>query len=510
MKVVTASQMRNMDDITVRELGLPSRILMERAGISVVMAMESVLGDLSCCSYTVLCGKGNNGGDGLVVARTLLDYTDSVTVILIGEPSNENPKLNLDVLRRIGGEILILGKDIDLEEIEAVLLGSDVIVDAMLGIGAKGMLKDPISYIVDMVNTTDAYKVCVDIPTGVDSDTGKILGKAIRCDLTVTFALPKIGHVLYPGREYVGRLKVASIGIPRYILESPDVKREIIASDFVKSLLPKRPPDSNKGTFGRILVISGSKYYTGAPVLTGMGALRTGCGLVYIAVPEPYNTVVTTKFPELIAIPLGNRDGILSSDSLKTLENLGILEKTDVISIGPGLSTGEGVRSLVERVLKIEKPLVLDADGINVLSGNPELLERRNAPTVITPHPGEFSRLTGLSISEVKYNYALAEEFASKYGVVLVLKGATTIVTDGERTFFNTTGNTGLSKGGSGDILTGMIASFMAQGLNALEAAVIAVHIHGYAADITELDQASVTPTDILNNIPKALEDMRI
>ncbi len=505
MRVLQSSEMKEMDRKTIEELGIPSRVLMERAGVSVVLSMQQELQDLTDLSFVVVVGKGNNGGDGLVVARTLLDFSPNVTAILLTRDLKGNPLENLKVFEKLGGETLVLEEDIDFTAFESILMSTDVIVDALLGIGLKGEVKNPISHIIDVINSSPAYKVCIDISSGIDSDTGKVMGKATKCDLTVTFAVPKIGHVLYPGREYTGKLKVASIGIPKILLETEEKGRVILGEQYISSILPIRVADSNKGTFGKVGIVAGSKLYTGAPVLTALGAMRSGCGLTFLLVPENFNTVATSNFPEIISIPIKSCDGFFCKDSIAELLNY--LDNVDVVAIGPGLSRKDAVSKVVNEIVKLEKPMVIDADGINNLDLS--VLKERSSDTVLTPHPGELARLLGKNVEEVKYNYKLAEEFAKKHGCVLVLKSATTIITDGETTYFNLTGNNALAKGGSGDVLTGMIASFMAQGLLPLDAAAAGVYIHGLTANLYRGDPASMLPSEIANLLPQALQKLR-
>ena len=496
MKIATGREMKRIDEITINEYGVDSRILMERAGISVVLTLEEEIGNLSEHRFLVLCGGGNNGGDGFVVARNLLDVAEDVLVVFLGKKRTPDCDYNYNLYLKFGGKIL---KRFDV----SLLKEYDVVVDAIFGTGLKGEVTGEYARVIDFVNDSNAYVVSVDIPSGVDADTGKVLGTAVKANLTVTFGTPKVGHLLFPGRGYTGKLKVAHIGHPRSLLKS--LKRHVITKDMVRSLLPNRPRDSHKGTYGKVLIIAGSKMYSGAPVLSGMGALKVGAGLVTLMVPFPQNLVATSNFPELISIPVETKDGFFSIDNVE--ECLKMAEKADVVAIGPGLGNNDNTRKFVNEFLKrLEKPVVVDADGLNVLDVS--ILSGRSQPTVITPHPGEMARLLSRTIEEVKYNYSFAEEFAKRHRCVLVLKSATTIVTDGENTFFNIMGNTGLSKGGSGDVLTGMISGFMAQKLASLEASALAVYLHGLAAEIFDGDERGFTASELLKLIPKAIRGL--
>ena len=494
--------MKEMDRFTIENLGIPSRVLMERAGVSVVLALEHEMEELYNKSFVIVIGKGNNGGDGLVVARTLLDYSSDVNVVLLSKELKGEPKENFEIYKKMGGNYLVLGEDIDLSAFESLLISADVVIDAILGIGLKGEVREEVAKIIDMINMSPAYKVCVDIPSGIDSDTGKAMGKAVECDLTVTFAYPKIGHILYPGREHTGKLKVASIGIPKYLTDKFNIRRYLTTADFVKSLLPHRPKDSHKGTFGKVAIVAGSKMYKGAAVLSALGALKSGAGLTYLLVPEEIHEVPAMVAPEVITIPVPSCDGYFCEKSVEFVKDF--LKKIDVFAIGPGLSQSKKVHNFVKSILKIEKPAVVDADALNNLDITS--FKGREAPTVVTPHPGEFARLLGKSIQDAKYNYILAEKVAKEYGIVVLLKGATTIITDGIETYFNITGDSGLAKGGSGDVLTGMITSFMAQGLNAKDASVVAAYIHGLTAKYAD-SQYSFSATEITNSIGKVIRD---
>lgn len=509
MNVVTREEMKEIDRKTIEELKLPSRILMERAGLSVIMAMEDELGNLSAYSYLVVCGGGNNGGDGLVVARNLLDYSDDVLVVMLKEENNlsEDCKANLEVFRNFGGHVLFLNKDISLENFMKEVRRRDIVVDAIFGTGLRGEVKGEISRIIEGINLFAKYIVSIDIPSGVDTNTGKILGSAIKSDLTVTFFLPKIGHILFPGRELAGKLKVANIGIPRFFREGTMIRRKIIDKKMVSSILPKRPPDSHKGTFGTVLIIGGSKLYSGAPVLVALGALKVGAGLSIILTPHPYNTVATGNFPEIVSIPVETSEGFFEERNVK--EVMEYLGKADVVVIGPGISRNPKTVEFVKKLLpNIDIPLVLDADGLNAITGALEFLERKQ-PTVITPHPGELARLVRKSVPDVKYNYMFVEDLARKYHCIVVLKSATTIIASSDFTYFNLTGNTGLAVGGSGDVLSGMIGGFIAQGVEATSSAIASVYIHGLASEKFPDDVSGLTPSDLLKIIPSVMKEVR-
>ncbi len=507
MYILTSSEMRELDRRTIEDIGIPPRVLMERAGVSVVLSMEREFENLENKTFIVMVGGGNNGGDGLVVARTLLDYTPDVTAILMKKDLKGEALENLISYENLGGEYLILNRDISEEELEYIAMSVDVIVDAILGTGIRGAVREDIARVIEIVNSSPAKKVCVDVPSGVDSDTGKIMGTAVKCDLTVTFAYPKIGQVLYPGREYCGKLKVASIGIPKILSEVAKLNRAIITEELARSLVPERPKDSNKGTFGRVAIIGGSVLYSGAPILSALGSIKSGAGLTYLLVPEENRLAAVSNYPEIISIPLDSCGGYLCGKSYISARSW--IEKADVVALGPGMALNDDTVDFTREILRVEKPLVLDADGLNALSViGADVLNSRKSPSVLTPHPGEFSRLVGKGVNDAKYNYILAEKFAKEHEIVLVLKGATTIVTDGNHTLFNLTGNTGLAKGGTGDVLTGIIAALMAQGLKPFEAATLGVYVHGMAAQIDSVDEFGLIPSEVARTIPEVFRKL--
>ncbi len=507
MKIATAQEMRNIDRMCHEQFNIPPSILMERAGLSVVLAIEQELGDITNTSFLVLCGPGNNGGDGFVVARDLLEYTDYVTTVFLGDETrlSEESAVNFSRLKALGADIRKLGSDVTINELAELVKSADVVVDALLGVGTKGEIRDPVAEVIKLVNLYSKYVVSVDLPSGLETDTGSVLGIAVEADMTVTFGLPKPCHLLYPGRELCGKLKVASIGIPRFLLESKQITRQIITKQTVKKTLPKRIRDSHKGSYGKVLVIAGSRAYPGAAVLTSIAALRSGCGYLQLLTCSPVDTIAVTKEPGIVAHAV-NHDHFMKDDSQIALK---MLQDADVVVIGPGMTCNSDTLNFFEQIMiNLTKPAVIDADGINCLAQNPQILQKVSAPVVLTPHPGEFARLLGKNIDEVRYNYKLAEEFANRYSTTVVLKGATTIVSTVDGTFFNLTGNTSLSKAGSGDVLAGMIAGLMAQGLTAKDASICGVYLHGLAAEHYSSKEGTMLTSELLDLIPSAIKEV--
>jgi NAD(P)H-hydrate epimerase len=384
--------------------------------------------------------------------------------------------------------------------------GADVVIDAILGTGASGKLDSHLAKIVGIMNDVEAFKVAVDAPTGVEVDTGNLMGEAFRADLTVTFGLPKRGHFLFPGCGYAGTLSVVDIGIPRKAIEEAGLDVVLIEDDDARSFLPQRPPDAHKGTCGTVLIIAGSEGFTGAAALAGESALISGAGLVHLGIPRSLNDILEVKLTEVITKPLPETgERTLSTGAIGKIIELA--RGARCVAIGPGLSLHAETKSLVRELLtRITLPVVLDADGINALAGNPEILAQRKRPTLITPHPGELARLTGDSPGDINRDrIEYARKYAKEWNVVLLLKGAPTVVSrpDGF-TCINCTGNAGMASGGTGDVLTGMAASLITQGADAFEAAVSAAYFHGLAGDLaaSHLGEMGLTASDILDYLP--------
>lgn len=507
MYVLTPEEMKDFDRFTIEELGVLQEILMENAGRSVYSAIKGLYEyPLEDVSAVVVAGRGNNGGDGLVVARYLSQEVDELFVYLIGKKADlkGSPLRNLEILEKMGIEIIEVD-EID-EEMEDSVLGADIVVDALFGTGFRGKAEGIYAELIDIINASDAFIASVDIASGVNARTGEVTSDAVIADITVTMAFPKTGHFLYPGKLFTGELIVADIGIPRSLAEGM-IKRATVEEDDVREILPVRLGNEHKGDVGRVLVIAGSRGFTGAASLTSMASMRMGAGLTYLAIPESLNPILEAKVTEVITLPVAEVDGSISEDAVDRLLDEG---KYDSIAIGPGLSRKESAVRAVSRLLeKYRGPLVIDADGVWALKGKLELLKGREVPPILTPHPGELGHLLDLTPDEInRRRMEVASEFAVKHGVVLVLKGAPTVIgTPGGFLWINTTGNPGLASGGTGDVLTGMIASLLAQGVPPVESAIAGVYLHGLAGDLAaaDLSEYSLMAGDLLEYIPDAI-----
>ncbi len=512
MRIVSIEEMRKIDRLAIKGLGIPGVVLMENAGQSVVSAMEDFFEMDSVIRITIVCGKGNNGGDGFVVARYLLNQDISVDVFIVSDSLSsvsQDAKKNLDILMGLGEKPLLIKDTRGLNNLKSSLNDADLVVDALFGTGFNGKIKGIASRVVKEINESELNIVAVDTPSGIDSNTGAVSGEAVRADLTVTMGLPKTGQLLYPARHYVGELYVADIGFPEQVIEEIQPAGTFVDREVLQRFIPWRSPNLHKGAFGRILIIAGSTGMTGAAVMSGTSALRAGAGLVYLAIPEHLNCIVEGKCTEVITIPVQQTD--TGSISLKAYEQImDEVKKVDVVAIGPGMSHDPETQKLVRKIVKtVDTPLLVDADGINALAGHTGILKKRKKPTIITPHPGEMARLTGKKIGVIESErIAVSQKYAAEWGVVLVLKGVPTIVAERDGSFWlNPHVNSGLATAGSGDVLTGLIIGFLAQKTTPVAAAVSGVYIHSLAGELlrdTKGEHALIAG-DLVEAIPQAI-----
>jgi hydroxyethylthiazole kinase-like uncharacterized protein yjeF len=513
MRVLNAAQMREADRVTIEEIGIPSLVLMECAGRQVVSAIQQSFDDLPFLRVAILCGTGNNGGDGLVVARTLLQAGYEASVFLIGTVAEVrgDARVNLEILGRLGQTVVEVTNEQDWDLHFSDIATCDLVVDAMFGTGLSRPLSGLFETIVKDLNGSVLPVVAVDVPTGLSADTSDIIGEAVEAELTVTFAAPKTPHMLPPGETLCGEVVIADIGIPHEVVDGLDGPRlEVITNGEVLVRLEPRDPDTHKGDYGRVVIAAGSPGKTGASYLTAMGALRSGAGLVTIATPASVLPIVAAMAPEYMTLGLQEADGVL--DGEHALEQvLGL--QADVIAAGPGLGTGPAQQTLVFGLLaRSGVTLVLDADALNICAGDPDRLRGRDGlEIVITPHPGEMARLTKQSIEAVQRDRVeVARQFATSHNVYVVLKGHRTLVAapDG-RVAINRTGNPGMATGGVGDVLTGVVAAWVAQLLDPEAACRAGVYLHGRAGDLAsaELGQPALTATDIVRNLGLAWQE---
>ena len=505
MWIATAQQMRETDRIAIQERGIPSTDLMERAAAALAEEVMNLTGD--CVGRVVcFCGPGNNGGDGVACARLLLEAGFEVRCILVGS----HEKMTKDT-RAMEAKLVAAGGRVepfqpDDRSFAAWCLECGAMVDAIFGTGLGRPVEGDALIAVQMMNTCDIPVVSADIPSGVETDTGRVLGVAVKASATVTFTLPKAGHFVGKGGLCTGRLTVADIGIPADLVHALDCPVRTVEAADVK--LPRRPLDAHKGDFGRCAILGGSVGYTGAPVLAAQAAVRSGAGLVSVGVPTPIWAVAAAKLDEAMPYPLpAGKEGQLSLEAGEVVHHK--LTGCGVCLIGPGLGRGNGVAAVVRHLLgEIHIPVVLDADGINALEGHIDVLDaRQGLHTILTPHDGEFARLGGdLSDGD---RLGAARRFAMEHSCCLVLKGHRTITAFPDGTaYINTSGNPGMAKGGSGDVLAGVILALLGQGLTARQAVPMAVWIHGAAGDLCarEIGEYGMTPTDMVAALPRVFK----
>jgi NAD(P)H-hydrate epimerase len=513
MRILNSSQMREADRRTIEEIGIASLVLMENAGRQVVTAIESVHGDLLDRKVAVLCGRGNNGGDGLVVARTLLERGVDTAVFLIGRivDVRGDARTNLDILGRLGLTVVEISDSQAWELHFSEISDCTLIVDAIFGTGLNAPLGGFMETVVADVNQSGIPVVAIDVPSGLSADSHEPIGDSIEAGLTVTLGAPKLCLVLPPAETRAGNIVIADIGIPSEVIEAVDGPRvELLTRASMRELVPPRSADTHKGDYGHVLVVAGSRGKTGAAHLSGLGALRSGAGLVTIATPGCCLPIVAAMAPEYMTEPIHEVGDELDPDAVDRLIEIA----RDVIAVGPGLGQGPSTKQFVKALIdRATMPLVVDADGLNAFTDDPDRLTgREGRDVIITPHPGEMARLVGMSTDEVQANrLEIARNFAVVHQVYVVLKGHRTLVaTPDDKVFINPTGNPGMATGGTGDVLTGMIAAWLAQLLDAEAACKLAVYLHGMAGDLAEADQgeAAMTAGDLARHIGPAILEL--
>jgi hydroxyethylthiazole kinase-like uncharacterized protein yjeF len=496
MRVLNTQQMREADRRTIDEIGIPAIVLMENAGRQAVAAMEAAFDDLATSHVGVLCGRGSNGGDGFVIARTLVQRGVETSVFLLGSVAEVrgDARTNLEVLGRIGLTVVEITNAQEWELHFSEISRCELLVDAILGTGFHGQLSGLLETVVADVNGLGVPVIAIDLPTGISADTPEVEGEAIEASMTVTLAAPKVSLILPPADSHSGDLVIADIGIPLPLLDEVDGPYiELLTRERMRELVPARAADSHKGDFGRVLVVAGSLGRSGAAHLAAIGALRSGAGLVTIATPKSCLAIVAAMAPEYMTE--GLEETTSGTVDYAALDR--VLEfKADVIAVGPGLGQSPGTAAFVHGLLeRAGVPIVLDADALNAFSGDPDrLMGRDGVDVVITPHPGEMARLLNISVEAVQHDRLRhATEFAARHRVHVVLKGHRTIIAGPDnRAFINLTGNSGMATGGTGDLLTGMIAAWFGQLLDAEAACKLAVYLHGAAGDLAEADEGDV------------------
>lgn len=510
MLILKGDKVKELDRLAAEEWRIPAAVLMENAGRSFVSCLKQELDSLPE-PIVVVAGKGNNGGDGLVIARRLLDLGKEVTAIVLGKSSELNPQTerNFGTLKKMTGKVFCLDPK-EGDRLARQLQGAQILIDALFGIGIEGPVRGSYRKVIEIINSSPATVVAVDLPSGLPADTGQPAGHCVTADLTITMGFLKRSNLLPPGPKYCGRTVVAEVGYPRNLIEDQSNQPRLVEGNTLAGLLPERTPYSHKGDFGRVLIVGGSSGMTGAATLTVKSALRSGAGLVHAAVPLSLNGIFEVKLTEALTHPITDKSGALSPDSLEDL--LEAAEGKDAIAIGPGLSQRNDMADLVTDFLEsIKVPAVIDADGINALSAAGEEL-KLPPQSIMTPHPGELGRLLGMSPAEVdRKRFELAPEVASDLDVTLILKGIPTVISSpaGELWVANCP-NSGLAKGGSGDVLTGLLVGLLAQGVSPLLACRLSTWIHCRSGELAsrELSTRSVLPGNLIEKISQAMGEL--
>ncbi len=519
MKLVNSAQMQELDRRTIEEFGTPGEVLMDRAGYGIAEHVRrlAAYAGLSRPLIQLIAGRGNNGGDVFVAARYLRDHDFEVDVLLSGSTGDirGDARTHLRLMREMDIPLVELPTPDDWEEARVNDRGeAEILVDGILGTGAKGPARGPAAAAIDYMNAVSphAYIVSVDIPSGLNADTGTAEGSVVRADMTVTMGLPKIGLALSDGVEYSGVVEVVDIGIPPEYADELETECELISGAELSSIFPRRRRTSHKGDYGHVLLIGGARGYSGAIALAAQAALRSGCGLVTVLTPESIAHLIASYAAEIMVRGVAETEaGSISAAGWTAWENR--INDFDALLIGPGMTQHKDTVQIIHQITRASrKPLVMDADALNVLKGQPHWLEKADCPVIITPHPGEFARLTSQTTADVQADrIGKTREFAQATNAIVVLKGAGTVIAHpGRPAQINMTGNPGMATGGTGDVLAGLLTSLLGQRLDPFDAARAAVYLHGKAADTLAWNktQAGFTAGDITEQLPGVLQEI--
>jgi len=508
MKVSTVEQMRALDQNAIKTYGIKDELLMENAGLATFSVIQSEYG-IAGRRFVIFCGVGNNGGDGFVVARKINSNGGTVKLYVLGNPDKFTgaARMNLDIARRIDIEMATIADTAGMDSVRMDILHADAVVDAVFGTGLDREVGGIYASAIELINQSEKTVFSVDIPSGVNGNTGRIMGHAVRADYTVTFGLPKIGNMLYPGHELCGRLYVTHISFPPVMYEALKIQ----TNEPIK--LPARTRDGHKGTFGQTLFIAGASGYYGAPYFAAESFLKAGGGYSRLASPEAVTPFLANKGSEIVFIP--QKETASGSIALANKPCLAeVAENMDMIVMGPGLSLNEETQQLVRELTEtIRKPVLIDGDGITAVCKDLDIIRQRRSPTILTPHIGEMSRITGLTTDEINTDKInILQRTAGDLNAIIVLKGAHSLIgyPDGQ-VYINMSGNPGMATAGSGDVLTGTIAAMFGLGLTIEEAVRKGVFIHGLSGDLAagELGEDGITAQDILDYLPGAVKTDR-
>lgn len=509
MKLLTPLQMNGVDRGASERFKIPSLLLMEQAARQVFDYINTHYKETP---VTILCGPGNNGGDGLALGWLLTAFTRAQVKIGMLAPYEKltaDGQIYYQMAERSSAQIILVNEG-NKGEMITLIQESQLIVDALFGTGLSRPVEGIYKEMVERVNSALAPVISVDIPSGINGITGKVMGIGIKADVTLTFMAPKRGLFLYPGILYTGEVKVVPIGIPDELIQEVDSKVYTIEKEEMAAILPQRPVRSNKGTFGKVLTVGGSLGMTGAITLTSLAAYKTGCGTVTAAVPGCIIEIIQQKLTEVMALPLAYEGNNFAEESANHLQV--VLPTYQVVAIGPGMGRGCGTLAMLKMILAEDQPCVVDADALYFIKEVKGLLKKRKAPTILTPHPGEMARMMDKTIEEILEDpIEVATKFAADFGVIVILKIEKTVIADmSGNIYINRCGNSGLAKGGSGDTLTGILAGLLAQHLEPMDAARLGVYLQTRAADLAAkaLTQYSYLASDVINYISHVYQEL--
>lgn len=498
-RILSGKDMKNIDNFTISNIGIPSLVLMENAANAVVDRVVDIVKSKTE-EVVAFCGVGNNGADGVAVIRILknLGY-QKLNIVIVGneEKATNEFAIQIDIVNKINDDesinVIRCNEASKIEDVFFMVGRSTILIDAIFGIGITREITGIYRLIIDRINETTMYKIAVDIASGIDANTAKIMGVAIKCDETVTFGAYKIGMLLYEGANYSGKITCANIGFPENSYKSESVSKVIysLEPDDVSAFLPERKDDSNKGTYGKITIIAGNEEMYGTAYMAASAAFRMGGGLIRVVTTANNKRDINTMLPEAI---------VNNIEDYKAA-----IDWCNALVIGPGMGVSERTYNILKDVLVSKKPVVIDADALNTLSENRDLFFLMHEDVIITPHLGEMSRISGYPLAYIKSNMIeVCNEIAKKYGINVIMKDSRTVITDVKgNTYINMTGNSGMAKAGSGDVLAGMTGACLAMSGNAKKAAVVAPYLHGFLGDLVkeELGEYAMMPTDMINSI---------
>ncbi len=507
MKVSRVAEMRALDREAQQKFGIPQEFLMENAGEAVYFVILKEFG-IKNKKFVVFCGVGNNGGDGFVVARKITSNGGDIKVFILGDKNKlkGSAKKNFEIISKMALQIYEVKS---IETVKSVIMESDAIIDAIFGTGLVRDVSRIHKEIIQLINESKKTVFSIDIPSGINGDTGEIMKTAVKADYTIAFGLPKIGNMLYPGQGLCGKLYVSHISFPPSLYNKDSIKVEI--NSLLK--LPERNKDTHKGDYKKVLFIAGSSNYLGAPYFSALSFLKAGGGLSYLAAPKSISSFIANKGSEIVFIP--QKETTSGSIALENKDELlRFSEKVDMVVIGPGLSLNKETQKLVQELTeRIKKPLLIDGDGITAISQDIEIVKKREAETILTPHSGEMSRISLIDIAQINKNKIdILQQTAKRLNAIIVLKGAHSLIGyPDERVFINTSGNPGMATAGSGDVLTGTIAGMFGLGLSIRDAVRMGVFMHGLSGDlaVTDKGEDGITAQDILDYLPYTLKYYR-